>query len=608
MADRIHQLPDPIANQIAAGEVIQRPASAAKELLENAVDAGATAVQLVVRDAGKELVQVIDNGCGMSPADARMAFARHATSKISGIEDLFHIRSMGFRGEALASIAAVAEVTLKTRTSEQELGTCLELAQSKVLSEEACACPQGTSIAMRNLFFNVPARRHFLKSNATELRHIVDEFLRVALGFPAVSFTLQANGQEIYHLPAAGLKQRLVQVLGQAYASRLVTIEENTEYLQVSGFVGKPEAAKKTRGDQYLFVNSRFIRSAYLHHAVMNAFEDLLPPDSHPMYALYIALDPRHVDINVHPTKQEIKFEDEKLLYAFIQSAVKHALVRFSVTPALDFGLDPDIQQLPAVSRPISEADRAALPATDIYRSFTRSHQAHVLGGGRWKDLYPRPEAGGALPPMPAGEEEEPATAPGLWKEEEGGQKEPFQLQGRYIVQQIRAGFILVDQQAAHERILYERFRRLSAQQPASTQQSLFPQTISMSAADALLLEEMLPELQPLGYDIRPFGPQAFVIQGVPADLEAGGEGGIIEELLEQYKHVQGEPRLDRREKTIRALARQQAVKPGKALGAAQMQHLIDLLFACAEPQTAPSGGKTFLTFRGEDLDRMFGR
>src|SRR5688500_12136086 len=352
VADRIQLLPDNIANQIAAGEVIQRPASAAKELLENAVDAGATSIQLIVNDAGKALIQVIDNGKGMSETDARMSFERHATSKINTIEDLFRIRTMGFRGEALASIAAVAQVELKSRKPDQDIGTYIEIENSLVKKQEPAAMAAGTSIAMKNVFFNVPARRNFLKSNAAEMRHIVDEFIRVAMAFPDIFFSLTSNGQQVFHLERGSLKQRIVQILGNAYAAKLVSVQEETDYMNIYGFVGKPETAKKTRGDQYFFVNNRFIKSAYLNHAVMNAFSDMIAKDSFPMYTLFIDLDPSRLDINVHPTKQEIKFEDEKIIYAFVQSAVKHSLAQFSVTPTLDFDLDVSIQQSDAVSKP----------------------------------------------------------------------------------------------------------------------------------------------------------------------------------------------------------------------------------------------------------------
>ena len=406
MPDKILLLPDNIANQIAAGEVIQRPASAVKELLENAVDAGASEIKLILQDSGKALVQVIDNGSGMSETDARMSFERHATSKIQTIDDLFHIRTMGFRGEALASIAAVAQVELKTKRAEDEAGTYIEIENSLVKRQELVAMTNGTSIAMKNLFFNVPARRNFLKSNAAEMRHIVDEFTRVALSFPHIFFSLTANGQQIFHLEAgsppagrAGLKQRIIQLMGHTYNAKLVSVKEETDYMNIYGFVGKPETAKKTRGDQYFFVNNRFIKSPYLNHAVMNAYQEMIAGDSFPMYVLFIDLEPTQVDVNVHPTKQEIKFEDEKIIYAFVQAAVKHALAQFSVTPALDFDLDSSIQQLPSVQQPFTEERKSAATSTSIFKGFTEKHQAHFIEPGRkaelrnWRDFFESSES-----------------------------------------------------------------------------------------------------------------------------------------------------------------------------------------------------------------------
>src|ERR671912_1088888 len=379
LPDIIHLLPDNIANQIAAGEVIQRPASAVKELLENAVDAGATEIKLLINDAGKALIQVIDNGMGMSETDARMCFERHATSKIKSIDDLFHIRTMGFRGEALASIAAVAQVELRTKRADDETGTLITIENSIVEKQEPIASPVGTSISMKNLFFNVPARRNFLKSNAAEMRHIVDEFIRVAMSFPQIFFSLTSNGQEVFHLEAGSLKQRILQLLGNSYNAKLVAVKEETDYMNIYGFIGKPETAKRTRGDQYFFVNNRFIKSAYLNHALTGAYQDMISSDSFPMYVLFIDINPEQVDVNVHPTKQEIKFEDEKIVYAFVQAAVKHALAQFSITPTLDFDLDPSIQRLDAVSKPFTEEKQSSAKFTSLFQTFTQANQAHRI-------------------------------------------------------------------------------------------------------------------------------------------------------------------------------------------------------------------------------------
>ncbi len=609
MTDIIHLLPDNIANQIAAGEVIQRPASAVKELLENAVDAGADEIRLIINDAGKALVQVIDNGRGMSETDARMAFERHATSKIKKIEDLFHIRTMGFRGEALASIAAVAQVELKTKRKDDISGVYLEIENSTVVKQEPVAFEGGTSISMKNLFFNVPARRNFLKSNASELRHIIDEFIRVAMAFPEIFFSLSSNGQQVFHLEKGSLKQRIIQILGNNYSSKLVAVQEKTDYMNITGFVGKPDVAKKTRGDQYFFVNSRFIRSAYLNHAVMNAFSELIPKDSFPMYALFIDLDPGHVDINVHPTKQEIKFEDEKIIYAFVQSAVKHALAQFSITPTLDFELDPGIVHLDAVSKPLTREAEAATGGKALFQSFTRKHQAHFIDTKselkHWKDLYEP-----ASNTSPA--EVSPANGGGYLytgqREAPDADAELIQFHGAYIGVQNDEGILLINQQNAHERILYERFCAAVADKPIATQKSLFPSTIELSTADAMLLEELLPDLAVLGYQLEPFGKSTFVIQGSPADVLSGNEKSVLENLLEQYKHFSSEIKFSKREKLLRSLALQQSVKSGTLLSKKEMQLIVDTLFRCAVPGTSPNGKPVFISFSKKELDRMVGR
>ncbi|MFI5134051.1 MAG: DNA mismatch repair endonuclease MutL, partial [Chitinophagales bacterium] len=589
--DTILLLPDNIANQIAAGEVIQRPASAVKELLENAVDAGATEIKLIINDAGKSLIQVIDNGGGMSETDARMSFERHATSKIQTIEDLFHIRTMGFRGEALASIAAVAQVELKTKRPEDETGTYIEIENSLVKKQELIAAPNGTSISMKNLFFNVPARRNFLKSNAAEMRHIVDEFTRVALSFPHIFFSLTSNGQQLFHLEAGTLKQRILQLLGNNYNAKLVSVKEETDYMNIYGFVGKPETAKKTRGDQYFFTNNRFIKSAYLNHAVMNAYQEMIPGDSFPMYVLFIDLDPTQVDVNVHPTKQEIKFEDEKIIYAFVQAAVKHSLAQFSVTPTLDFDLDASIQQLPSIQQPFTEKKQEAAASTSIFKGFTQKHQAHfieksdpiAIGLKNWKDFF----------------ESDKTKDIGHKKQEEHStfntQHSTFninedaalsQLLNTYILVTSTTGFVLVHQQAAHERIIYERLQEAAKGKPVATQRSMFPVTIELAPADTSVLEELMSDLVQLGYMIEPFGKNTFVIQGTPADVEQGNEKQIIDSLLEQYKHFSNEMKFSKREKLVRSLAWQQSVKPGISLTEKEMKAIVEDLFRCNTPNT----------------------
>jgi DNA mismatch repair protein MutL len=609
LGDLIHLLPDNIANQIAAGEVIQRPASAVKELLENAVDAGATEVRLIVNDSGKSLVQVIDNGKGMSEMDARMCFERHATSKIREIDDLFHIRTMGFRGEALASIAAVSQVELKTKRADDSTGTYIEIDNSVVRNQEIIACTNGTNIAMKNLFFNVPARRNFLKSNPAEMRHIVDEFIRVALAFPGIFFSLTSNGQEIFHLDKGTLKQRIIQVLGSNYNSKLVSVHEQTDYMNTYGFVGKPDAAKKTRGDQYLFVNNRFIRSAYLNHAIMSAYQEMIPSDSFPLYVLFLELDPVQVDVNVHPTKQEIKFEDEKIVYAFVQAAVKHALAQFSVTPTLDFDLDPGIQNLEAVSKPVTEEKKASVTSSPLYQSFTKKHQAHFIERGKsnlsdWKEFLDVTKGVITTDRNESFGFEKPSTDLLALKED----STPIQIYNTFILAATSRGFVLVHQQLAHERVLYEKLNSASSAKPVAYQRSLFPVTIEPGRQDAILLQDLLDDLLQLGYLVEPFGNGTFVIQGSPADLDQGNEKTVIENLLEQFKHFSSDLKFSKREKLIRSLAQQQAIKSGLALTSTEMTALVKDLFVCEQPGVTASGSPTYIEFKKEYLDGLFKR
>lgn len=616
MSDIIQLLPDNIANQIAAGEVIQRPASAVKELLENAVDAGATDIRLLVSDAGKALIQVIDNGKGMSDTDARMSFERHATSKIRQIEDLFRIKTMGFRGEALASIAAVAQVEMKTKRAEDELGTYIEIENSKVIKQEVCACPLGTSISMKNLFFNVPARRNFLKSNAAELRHIMDEFIRVAMAFPEIFFSLTSNGQEVFHLEPGTLKQRIVQILGNTYNAKLVSVGEKTDYMNIYGFVGKPETARKTRGDQYFFVNNRFIKSAYLNHAVNTAFDEMIAKDSFPGYVLFIDLDPSQVDINVHPTKQEIKFEDEKIIYAFVQAAVKHALAQFSIAPSLDFTLNPDIQGLDAVNKPFTDDKKQAVASSNLYQTFTQKNQAHFIEREKtsgelkhWKSFFESQGTGS--------EEKKTGHFSGsllqsIAPKMPGIQVLPdtplLQLHQTYIIASTNSGFILVHQQLAHERILYDKYSVAAHGQQMATQKSLFPATLELAAADAALLQDLLTDLTSIGYQVESFGQNSFVIQGIPADILPGNEKHAIELLIEQFKHFSSDIKFSKREKLIRCMARQQAIKSGQTLSQKEMLVLVEELFACTSPNVTPTGSPTYLEFKEDYLDRMFGK
>lgn len=617
MADIINLLPENIANQIAAGEVIQRPASAVKELLENAVDAGATEIKLYVNDAGKELIQVIDNGKGMSETDARMSFERHATSKIKSINDLFHIRTMGFRGEALASIAGVSQVIIKTKKADNPVGTEIEIENSTVISQQPVATADGTNISMKNLFFNVPARRNFLKSNASELRHIVDEFIRVAMSFPEIFFSLTSNGQEMFHLEKGSLKQRIIQVLGTGYASKLVSVKEDTDYMNIYGFVGKPETAKKTRGDQYFFVNNRYIKSAYLNHAVMNAFAEMIPKESFPMYVLFIEVDPSNVDVNVHPTKQEIKFEDEKIIYAFVQSAVKHALAQYSITPTLDFELDATMQQTHAISQPFTPDKEFTALGSSLYQTFTQKNQAHFIE--KKSDLKPWDFSSDKLE-KPFNEDKELETLKQhstftSLKEKlfSAQERKPIgdhflQLHKSFLVAENQEGFIVIHQQNAHERILYEKFKHSLENKPVPVQRSLFPVTINLTPSDAVLLNELLDDLKHLGFVVEPFGTHTFVIQGSPADIPEGNEKSILENMLEQYKHFNMDSHFDKREKLLRSMAFQQSIKAGNYLSPSEISVLMEGLFNCAVTNTTPNGKPVFLEFKKDELNKLFGR
>lgn len=632
MSDIIQLLPDAIASQIAAGEVIQRPASVVKELMENSIDAGADRIQLIIRESGKNLIQVIDNGCGMSETDARMCFERHATSKLRVADDLTHIRTMGFRGEAMATIAAIAQVELKTRRQSDELGVRIIMEGSMVKSQEPCQTAAGTSISVKNLFFNVPARRNFLKSNSVEMRHILDEFQRLALAHPDLFFSLHHNDSETYHLPAGNLRQRVVGIFGNSYNQRLVPVSEDTDILQLSGFVGKPEFAKKSRGDQFFFVNRRYIKSSYLHHAVMSAYEELLSKGTHPFYVLFLNMDPSRIDVNVHPTKQEIKFDDEKLVYNYLKVAVRHALGQYSVTPTLDFeqggsfssnrirtSAPREEQHFPtiessATAKPSSGAQRSS-PGDTNFGSSSRRERNNLAN---WQKLYENLGQEGEAAPNPPEREDKDGmitltskmseTLPSGQKEELGyrDDKLPYQLHQRYIVSSIKSGFVLIDQQAAHERILYEQYLQALEKQQAVSQGQLFAQNIELSPTDAILLTEMLPQLRILGFDIDTFGQNAFVINGMPAEIAGRqNEAGIIDQLISQYRE-QLDLKLGAQETMARAMARSAATKRGKRLEVPEMQLIINQLFACGNPVRSPSGRACFLTFDLEELEQRF--
>ncbi|MDB5156303.1 MAG: mutL [Mucilaginibacter sp.] len=618
MSDIIQLLPDSVANQIAAGEVVQRPASAVKELIENAIDAGADKIQLVVKDAGKSLIQVIDNGCGMSGTDARMSFERHATSKIKKAEDLFAIRTMGFRGEAMASIAAIAQVELKTRRHEDELGTQIFIEASEVMKQEACSAVAGTSIAVKNLFYNIPARRNFLKSNPVEMRHIIDEFQRVALAHPGIFFTLHHDGQEVYHLPATTLKQRIMHLFGNNYNQRLVPVEEDTTIINLRGFVGKPEFAKRTRGEQFFFVNSRFIKDPYLNHAVLTAFEELLPDDTYPLYVLFIDIDPSKIDINVHPTKTEIKYQDEKAIYAIIRSAVKRSLGRYNITPSLDFDQENSIEHL-ITPKPFEEIVAPVIAFNPNFNPFTKTERElpflRDTGGGsghssrinpipkNWDTLY---EISKKEEPIQQQIHTEETVAINEQDIAKTSDRQFFQIHNRFIMSQIKSGFMLINQQAAHERILYERFLQQLQNHSGVSQQSLFPQSLTLNSSDFELLRELLPDIRALGFDIREFGKNTVVVEGIPADLNNVGEHELLERLLEGFKNNLSILKLDKRDNLARSLARNAAIKAGTKLSSEEMNLLTDQLFACQMPNVALNGKPVISTFTLNELLERF--
>lgn len=623
MTDIIQLLPDAVANQIAAGEVVQRPASAVKELVENAIDAGADRIKLIVRDAGKTLIQVIDNGCGMSLTDARLCFERHATSKIRKAEDLFAIRSMGFRGEAMASIAAIAQVELKTRRVEDELGTVIEIEGSKVTNQFPEALSAGTSICVKNLFYNIPARRNFLKSNSVEMRHIIDEFQRVALAHPEIFFTLHSDNNELFHLTPSTLKQRIVHLFGNNYNQKLVPVEEETSIIDLKGFIGKPEYAKKTRGEQFFFVNKRFIRDPYLHHAVMNAYEEILPAETFPMYVLFIEIDPSKIDINVHPTKTEIKYEDDKAIYAIIRSAVKRSLGRYNITPSLDFDQETSFSNMIS-TKPLEEIQAPTISFNPNFNPFENEIGALRSSSSssrstdyssrferdsipqNWDTLYKITEKENHVQLPLIEPEENDSKEEAIFTKAES-KKSFFQIHNRYIVSQIHSGVMLIDQQAAHERILFEQYKEQLETNQGSSQQSLFPTTIDLTAADLQLMSDILPELQILGFQLRPFGKTTYIVDGIPADLGNNiNEKQIIEQLLEDYKHNNSELKVDKRENLAKSLAKSSAIKAGTALDNEAIAELIDKLFACESPNISVHGKPTIITLTLTELMEKF--
>ena len=613
MSDLIKLLPENIANQIAAGEVVQRPASVVKELLENAIDAGASSVRLIIKDAGKTLVHVIDDGVGMSQNDAKLCFERHATSKISHAKDLFAVSTKGFRGEALSSIAAVSQVELKTKQKMDELGTRIKIEASVIELDEPCQTIQGSSISVKNLFFNIPARRNFLKSNPVELKHITDEFIHVALAHPDIAFTFYNNEECIYNLQAGNTKKRIISLFGKKMNASLIPVDESTDALRIGGYIGTPDAARKTRGHQFFFVNDRFIKSGYLNHAISKAFEQLIPEKTYPFYAIYLYIDPKNIDINVHPTKQEIKFEDEKLVYNYLKVAVRHSLAQHNITPSIDFDVEHSFtQQIDHGQTDESFTFKSKLNSGYSKPERTESQQNNI---SNWEELY-RPDLQSdpslSYQPTPENSEEDTQTFKSgisFSNTDNSPQKTSsnklFQLHNQFIVSQIKSGFMLIDQHQAHQRILFERYIRQIKERRSDTQKLLFPATLEMPEPDAILLQEIIPLLNNLGIEIEEFGKNSFVIHGLPVELGSMAAEDCIVTLVEQFKNNL-DLEIEEYENVAWSLSFQAAIKKGVPLTIEEMQAIVEDLFACEEPYRSPSGRKTYINIDLDDIDKRF--
>ena len=602
MLDVIKLLPDSVANQIAAGEVIQRPASAVKELMENALDAGATQVDLTVKDAGKAMIMVADNGCGMSETDARLCFERHATSKISKAEDLFAIRTMGFRGEALASIAAIAQVELKTRRKEDEVGVRIVNEGSVVKEQTLVPMAAGTTFTVKNLFFNVPARRNFLKSPAAEMRHVVEEFTRVTLMNPEVGFILTSDGKELYHLYPGNLKQRIMGLFGNHYDGKLLPVNQDTDRVSIHGYIVKAEYAKKTRGEQYFFVNKRYIKHPYLHHAIENAFMEMISKDSFPGYFLDIEVDPADIDVNIHPTKTEVNFLDVKLVYAILHAAVRKAIGQNNLSPMIDFdeptNLGFDYGEVVKSANPIVQPE---VPIDPTYNPFSqkREFSKSSFGGGYkpadrngdpgdWRLLY-----GERTDQTVTGEEVPVEAKP---------KSHYLQLSQSYIVTTVKSGLLVIDQHLAHYRILYEKFLKEMETDSGHSQQELFPQPFTVNANDASLLREMMPELEQLGFVMEQVNPTTFMINGTPADLSGGDPVTLLEKMLENYKINRSDLQLERKLGIANTMASQLSVKGNTPLSETEMQNIVDQLFGCNVAEVAPDGKKTYVLLTLDEI------
>jgi DNA mismatch repair protein MutL len=627
MSDIIQLLPDSVANQIAAGEVIQRPASVIKELVENAVDAGSTEIKVIVKDAGRTLLQIIDNGCGMTETDARMAFERHATSKIRNANDLFAIRTMGFRGEALASIAAVAQVELKTRPHEQELGTKIEIAGSKVENQEPVTCSQGSNFMVKNLFFNVPARRRFLKKNATELRHIVNEFQRIALANPDISFSLTHNEQMLFNLSQNNLKQRIGGLLGKHSTSQLIPVETSTSVIDIHGFIGKPQAARKTMGDQFFFVNNRFMKNPYLHKAVTAAYENLVPAEHCPPYFLFFEADPSIIDVNIHPTKTEIKFEDERSVWKIVNASVREALGKFNMVPSIDFdstgnieiptfkkddpihipsvNINPDYNPFePGKTSPSSSQKATSTPHPSNWESLYEGFEASA--GDEWQHRQNKEQETLILPSQ-ENETDEANTAQKSIEIAERRENTPyFQIKNKYIITSVKSGLMIIDQRRAHERILFEDFLKNIQMGASVTQQSLFPEEIKFSEEDAILLREIYDDLKIFGFELQEKKDRTFAIIGQPSFLKNVNASRLIDSILDAFKHGEVDPEREIKEQLATIMAQNACMRPGEMLTQAEIAELINKLFLCTGPNYTPTGKTVFSIVDNDELEKRF--
>jgi DNA mismatch repair protein MutL len=594
MGDIIQLLPDAVANQIAAGEVIQRPSSAVKELLENSVDAGSKRIELFIKDSGKTLIQIVDDGSGMSTTDARMAFERHATSKIRNASDLFTIRTMGFRGEALASIAAIAHVEMKTRRQNEEIGTTLEIEGNEVKKQQPSGIPTGTTISIKNLFYNVPARRNFLKSNTVEAKHIIDEFERVAYAQPDIYFSLHQNGLEIFRLPISNLRQRIININGANYNERLVPVNESTSLLNISGFIGKPEFAKKTRGEQFFFVNKRFIKDGYLHHAVTTAFEELLSKDSYASYWLYLDIDPARIDVNIHPTKTEIKFEDERSVYAIVRASVKRALGQYSISPSLDFEREksfdvPHEMRYQAVAHPGITINTGFNPFENREKSIASSgsskNQQEIIGS--------------TIP------NDSPYLGFHHTAHSEIKNDIVFQF-GTFIISKQQEGILVVNTAQARERIYYERYINQLNSGEIVSQQSLFPVSITLSSSDYELMKELNPSIRNLGFDLQEFGPHTFAIHGIPNGIDQGKEKDILESLLEQYKHNSNSLSTGFKENIARSMAKSVTSRKNAVLSESEMKSILIEIRTLEKGSHGLDGKPCMILLKTTDIAQLF--